>query len=139
MKFKITKRRALVVVAVIFFFLFVFGIPAATAAADDTGGGDAELSQNIEDVLGGLDLSELQQYLDENSESYLFNFGDNAEEIIRYLVNGNIGTDYANYITEILSVVFSDVISLLPAFAEVVAIALLCAIFSSAEGNIMRI
>lgn len=137
MKFKITKRRALVVVAVIFFFLFIFGIPAATAAADDTGGGDAELSQNIEDVLGGLDLSELQQYLDENSESYLFNFGDNAEEIIRYLVNGNIGTDYANYITEILSVVFSDVISLLPAFAEVVAIALLCAIFSSAEGNII--
>lgn len=129
MKFKITKRRALVVVAVIFFFLFIFGIPAATAAADDTDGGDAELSQNIEDVLGGLDLSELQQYLDENSESYLFNFGDNAEEIIRYLVNGNIGTDYANYITEILSVVFSDVISLLPAFAEVVAIALLCAIF----------
>lgn len=114
MKFKITKRRALVVVAVIFFFLFIFGIPAATAAADDTGGGDADLSQNIEDVLGGLDLSELQQYLDENSESYLFNFGDNAEEIIRYLVNGNIGTDYANYITEILSVVFSDVISLLP-------------------------
>lgn len=109
--------------------MFIFGIPAATAAADDTGGGDADLSQNIEDVLGGLDLSELQQYLDENSESYLFNFGDNAEEIIRYLVNGNIGTDYANYITEILSVVFSDVISLLPAFAEVVAIALLCAIF----------
>ena len=36
-----------------------------------------------------------------------------------------------------LSVVFSDVISLLPAFAEVVAIALLCAIFSSAEGNII--
>lgn len=138
MKFKITKRRALVVVAVIFFFLFIFGIiPAATAAADDTDGGDAELSQNIEDVLGGLDLSELQQYLDENSESYLFNFGDNAEEIIRYLVNGNIGTDYANYITEILSVVFSDVISLLPAFAEVVAIALLCTIFSSAEGNII--
>ena len=66
MKFKITKRRALVVVAVIFFFLFIFGIPAATAAADDKGGGDAELSQNIEDVLGGLDLSELQQYLDEN-------------------------------------------------------------------------
>lgn len=54
MKFKITKRRALVVVAVIFFFLFIFGIPAATAAADDTGGGDADLSQNIEDVLAGL-------------------------------------------------------------------------------------
>lgn len=137
MKFKITKRRALVVVAVIFFFLFVFGIPAATAAADDTGGGDADLSQNIEDVLGGMDLSQLQQYLDENSESYLFNFGDTAEEIIRYLVNGNIGTDYANYITEILSVLFSDVINLLPAFAEVVAIALLCAIFSGVEGNII--
>ena len=132
------KRRRWVLIAVVAcFLLFIFAIPSFAAGAEESNDGEQELTQNIEDVLEGLDLSELQKYLDENSDSYLFNFGDNAEEIIRYLINGNIGTDYGSYITEILSVVFSDVVSLLPAFAEVVAIALLCAIFSGAEGSVL--
>ncbi len=132
------KRRRWVLIAVVAcFLLFIFAIPSFAAGAEESNDGEQELTQNIEDVLEGLDLSELQKYLDENSDSYLFNFGDNAEEIIRYLINGNIGTDYGSYISEILSVVFSDVVSLLPAFAEVVAIALLCAIFSGAEGSVL--
>lgn len=132
------KRRRWVLIAVVAcFLLFIIAIPSFAAGAEEGNDGERELAQNIEDVLEGLDLSELQKYLDENSDSYLFNFGDNAEEIIRYLINGNIGTDYGSYITEILSVVFSDVVSLLPAFAEVVAIALLCAIFSGAEGSVL--
>lgn len=132
------KRRRWVLIAVVAcFLLFIFAIPSFAAGAEESNDGEQELTQNIEDVLEGLDLSELQKYLDENSDSYLFNFGDNAEEIIRYLINGNIGTDYGSYISEILSVVFSDVVSLLPAFAEVVAIALLCALFSGAEGSVL--
>ena len=131
------KRRRWVLIAVVACFLLIIAIPSFAAGAEEGNDGEQELAQNIEDVLEGLDLSELQKYLDKNSDSYLFNFGDNAEEIIRYLINGNIGTDYGSYITEILSVVFSDVVSLLPAFAEVVAIALLCAIFSGAEGSVL--
>ena len=131
------KRRWVLIAVVACFLLFIFAIPSFAAGAEESNDGEQELTQNIEDVLEGLDLSELQKYLDENSDSYLFNFGDNAEEIIRYLINGNIGTDYGSYISEILSVVFSDVVSLLPAFAEVVAIALLCAIFSGAEGSVL--
>lgn len=135
-KFRITRRRAAVLGALICFFLLIFALPAMGASAEEADG-EEQLTQNIDDVLDGLDLSELQQYLDSNSDSYLFNFGDNAEDIIRYLINGNIGTDYGSYIAEIMSVVFSDVVSLLPAFAEVVAIALLCAVFSGAEGSIV--
>ena len=137
MKFlRISKQKAALLAVIMFFIMLMAGVPVLVAAADE-GDGEEQLSQNIDDVLEGLDLSELQQYLDENSDSYLFNFGDNAEEIIRYLINGNIGTDYGSYITEILSVVFSDVVSLLPAFAEVVAISLLCAVFSGAEGSVL--
>lgn len=134
---KLSKGRAALLVAIALFLIAVAALPTAVCASAEETDGEEELTQNIEDVLDGLDLSELQQYLDEHAESYLFNFGDNAEEIIRYLVNGNIGTDYSSYITEVLSVVFSDVLSLLPAFAEVVAIALLCAIFSGAEGSVL--
>ena len=106
MKFlRISKQKAALLAVIMFFIMLMAGVPVLVAAADE-GDGEEQLSQNIDDVLEGLDLSELQQYLDENSDSYLFNFGDNAEEIIRYLINGNIGTDYGSYITEILSVVF---------------------------------
>lgn len=123
-------------VAAAFILIVTVILPAVASAAEQEDGRE-ELAQNIEDVLGGLDLSALQQYLDENSDSYLFNFGDNATEIIEYLIKGNVGTDYSGYISEIFSVIFSNVVSLLPAFAEVTAIALLCAVFTGAEGNVL--
>lgn len=131
------KRRLLLLLVGAAFILIVTVILPAVASAAEQEDGREELAQNIEDVLGGLDLSALQQYLDENSDSYLFNFGDNATEIIEYLIKGNVGTDYSGYISEIFSVIFSNVVSLLPAFAEVTAIALLCAVFTGAEGNVL--
>ena len=138
MKIPFLKRRRLVLllVAAAFILIVTVILPAVASAAEQEDGRE-ELAQNIEDVLGGLDLSALQQYLDENSDSYLFNFGDNATEIIEYLIKGNVGTDYSGYISEIFSVIFSNVVSLLPAFAEVTAIALLCAVFTGAEGNVL--
>ena len=137
MKFFLPGRRRLIVAAAVMcLLLFLLLVPATAAYAEDTDG-EEQLSQNIEEVLGGLDLSALQRYLDEHSDSYLFNFGNNAEEIIRYLVAGDISVNYGSYVSEILSVVFSNVVSMLPAFAEIVAIALLCAVFSDAEGNIL--
>ncbi len=82
-------------------------------------------------------MSELQKYLDENEDSYLFQYGDTAGEIIKYLIQGNLNTDYGGYLNELLSILFKNVISLIPAFATVVAVALLSAIVSSAEGNIL--
>lgn len=138
MKIPFLKKRRLVLllVAAAFILIVTVILPAVASAAEQEDGRE-ELAQNIEDVLGGLDLSALQQYLDENSDSYLFNFGDNATEIIEYLIKGNVGTDYSGYISEIFSVIFSNVVSLLPAFAEVTAIALLCAVFTGAEGNVL--
>lgn len=130
------KKLVCILGAVLAAALLLFVLPAATAFAEE-GDGEVELGQNISELLDGLDLTELEEYLDENSESYLFNFGDSAREIVEYLIQGNAGVDYASYIEEILSVVFSDVISLFPVFAGVIAISILCAIFSGAEDSIV--
>ncbi len=135
-RMKNSRRAAMLIVASAVFLLF-FAFAGTSFAYADASDGEEQLSQNLEEVLGGLDLSGLQQYLDENSDSFLFNFGDDAESIITYLVKGNSGTDYAGYLNEIFSVIFSDAVKLLPAFAEAAALALLCAVFSGAEGNIL--
>lgn len=105
-----------------------------SAYAED---GREELSENIANLLNDLDLSELQQYLDQNGDSYLFNFGNTAKEIVEYLINGNLGSEYSGFLNELFSIIFKDVINLVPAFATVTAVALLSAVVSAAEGSIL--
>ena len=111
-----------------------FSLSAFPYAEED---GSKELNESISGLLEDLDLSELQQYLDEHSDSFLFNFGDTAKEIVNYLIKGNLDTDYGSYIKELFNVIFKNVISLIPAFAEVTAIALLCAVVTTAEGKLI--
>lgn len=115
-------------------FIAIFLIGGKAAYADE---GEDQLNQSISDLLKDLDLSELQSYLDEHENAFLSGFGNSAEEIIEYLIKGNLGSDYGSYLGELFSVIFKGVISLIPAFAEIAAISLLSAIVSAAEGNIM--
>ncbi len=102
------------------------------AFADD----GAELNENISSIIDSLDLTEIQKYLDEYGNDYVFSFGDTAKEIVTYLVKGNLGVNYTDYISELFSVLFSGVTKLLPAFAQVIAISILCAVSSGAEGGV---
>lgn len=96
-----------------------------------------ELNENITNILDDLDLTELQKYLDGSSNSFLAKFGSTAKEVVEYLISGNLDTDYSGYINEIFGIIFKDVITLIPAFATVTAIALLCAVVSAVEDSII--
>lgn len=96
-----------------------------------------ELNENITSILNSLDLSALDEYLATHESSFLFTFGETAREIVEYLIGGNLNVDYASYLGELFSVLFNNVISLIPAFAQVVAISILCAVVSSAEGGVV--
>ena len=61
------------------------GITAAAENEEEKDGKD-EIYDNITTLLEGLDLSELQKYLDENGDSYLLNFGSTAKDIVEYLI-----------------------------------------------------
>lgn len=127
------KKCAILIVLVV--SVIVFLAMGGIAVFADEGG--EQLNQSISDLLKDLDLNELQKYLDEHKDSYLFNFGDTASEIIEYLIHGNLDTDYGGYLSELFSVIFKNVIKLIPAFAEVTAIALLSAVVCTAEGTLM--
>ena len=127
------KKKFVLLVILIVVIIAIFALSGTVAYAEE----EVDINENISNLLEDLDLSELQNYLDENEDSFLFKFGNTAKEIVEYLINGNLKTDYGGYLNEILSILFKNVISLIPAFATVVAIALLSAIVSSAEGNIL--
>ncbi len=130
------KKKIIILVVLVIAVISVLAVAGGTVYAEESDK-DKELNENISKLLDDLDLSELQKYLDENEGNFLFQFGDTAKEIIEYLIHGNLNSDYGSYLNELLSVLFKNVISLIPAFATVVAIALLSAVVSSAEGNIL--
>ena len=128
------KKKIILFTLLIASIIAIFAFSGIVASAEEE---EIELSDNISKLLEDLDLSELQKYLDENDGSFLYKFGNTAKEIVEYLIHGNLNTDYGGYLNELLSILFKNVISLIPAFATVVAIALLSAVVSSAEGNIL--
>lgn len=129
------KKRLIIILILIAVCATVAALFGFTAFADETDVG--EINQTISDLLKDLDLTELQKYLDSDSDGFLSKFGNTASEIIEYLIRGNLGTDYGGYLKELFSVIFKNVIAMIPAFAEITAVALLSAIVSSAEDGVI--
>lgn len=134
---RVARKSCLKKLLIAFFLLVTVVLLACAGISAYAEDGREELSENIANLLNDLDLSELQQYLDQNGDSYLFNFGDTAREIVEYLINGNLGSEYGGFLNELFSIIFKDVINLVPAFATVTAVALLSAVVTAAEGSIL--
>lgn len=126
-------KLAIIAAVVIVTVILIVPVGATVAVADD----GAELTENITSLLDGLDLTEIDKYLKEYGDKFIFSYGDNAREIVEYLINGQLKINYSDYIGEIFSVLLGGVKSFIPAFAQVVAISILCAIASDAEGGIL--
>lgn len=127
-------KKKLRLAALLAVAILLIAMCGGTAFADDNA---QELNQTITSILDGLDLSELDSYLQSFGDGFIFSFGDSAREIIEYLINGNLGVNYSGYLGEIFSLLFDNVLSLLPGFAQIIALGVLCAIIKSGEGSIM--
>ncbi|MGN0806091.1 MAG: hypothetical protein ACI4MC_03555 [Candidatus Coproplasma sp.] len=99
--------------------------------------GEAELTDNIESIIGGLDLGELQSYLDSYGNDYVYSFSKSAKGLIEFLLNGDLGVNYTEYLKKLFTSLFDGITNLLPAFAQVVAVTILCTITADAEGGII--
>ncbi len=99
--------------------------------------GEKEIYENISDLLNKLDLTEIELFLKNTENEYVMQFGTSAREIIEYFIAGGAHTDYGSFFGELFSVIFKDVVKIIPAFATVTAIALLSAVVSSAEGSLI--
>ena len=129
---KIKKRAIIILLAAAAVLLLLAG---GVAFADNDA--EQQLEENIGELLEGLDLDALDEYLKNYGDDFLFSFGDDARQIVEYLIRGNLGIDYSSYIGELLSVLFSDALSLVPVFMQIIALSVLCAVIKSAEGSVM--
>lgn len=127
------KRRKFKVVLAFFslFFFVLFGMSGiAFAYAEESSDGKEELNQNIIDQIDKLDTEELQKYIDSLG---IFSDENIGERLFDYIRGEKF--DYGRFGEQILGVLFEDVKNMLPAFACICAVALLCGILSSVKSS----
>ncbi len=92
------------------------------------------LEQKIDELLAALDTEELQNYLDSLSK-----FGGvSVRDRLKSLITGDVSLDYASLGEAVLGLIRGEASVLLPAFAVVLAVALLCGILNSAKNGFMN-
>ncbi len=93
-----------------------------------------ELGNQINDLLSALDLEELQKYLDSLSQ-----FGGiSVKDKLASVINGDFSLDYSSLGQSVLHLVWEELSVLLPAFAVILAVALLCGILNSTKSGFLH-
>lgn len=125
----------------IFFFLFVIVLSTAffmfggaggkTAKSEETAtSGKDALNESIYGQIDALNLEELQKYVDSLGG---FDGQSVGERLIAYI--GGESFDYGDFFSQMKTLFFKDVADMLPAFASIAAVALLCGLFAAIRSN----
>ena len=119
------KKKFFLVLLIVFAILFVSPI---TASADS-------LNDNIDEQLGNLDLSEIEEYLDSLTQDEQGVFSNGFLQVVKEILNG----EAQYYISDVFSVFFGGIISdfnnLVPHFVIILAISVLCGLITSSKSN----
>lgn len=125
-------KKNFCIIFVVFISLFVFIFPIRSALVSASGEAEAQdkLNQNVQELINGLDLKELEQYLQSLDGNYQ---GSVAQRLTDYIKGENF--NYSGFLDGILDILLKNVREMLPAFACIIAIALLSGIISSLKSN----
>lgn len=122
------KRKSLfILLAVLAFAVFLF--PGTVSASAES------LEENIDEQLGNLDLSEIEDYIDSLGEGEQGLFSSGFLAVVKDILNGETQYD----IKDVFGVFFSSIAEefrlLIPHFLIILAVSVLCGVMSSARGS----
>ncbi len=124
----------LIVFAVFFLFSELSGDRRASASADSETDAKEKLEEVIEDLIASLDTEELQKYLDTLSDFR----GIDIKEKLSRLVTGDFSLDYSSLMNSVISFVWEEAKIMLPAFAVILAVVVLCGVLNSAKSSFLN-
>ncbi len=119
--------KKLYFVLFIFFILFSFS-PLKTIAYADSGDDIlTDLEQNINSQLGDLDFSTLDSILSDMTDSQQNIFGKTSFlDKVKLLLEGKFDNAYDSFFEYIISLLFDDLLEILPSLCMIVAISIVC-------------
>ncbi len=136
------KRRSVfllivgsLLVILAFYFLPAISEPiAASAFTAEEETAIEELREEVRKLLEALDTEELEAYL-ETLPQYE---AGSIKEALESIVTGDFSLDYASLWQSVLALVWEEGKVILPAFAVIIAVALLSGILNSIRGSFLR-
>lgn len=136
------KRRSVfllivgsLLVILAFYFLPAISEPiAASAFTAEEETAIEELREEVRKLLEALDTEELEAYL-ETLPQYE---AGSIKEALESIVTGDFSLDYASLWQSVLALVWEEGKVILPAFAVIIAVALLSGILNSVRGSFLR-
>ncbi len=131
MRGKVRRKLYLVLLLIPFSVLFFCGAAKPVSAEEE---GKEQFDAQIEELIGALDTSELQKYLSSLSEFK----GVSLKERLKNMISGDYVLDYSSLGQAILGQVFEEISILLPAFAVILAISLLCGVLNSSKNGFLH-
>ncbi len=106
----------------------------AVAESEVETAGRQELNESIAELLASLNVEELQKYLDSLGAFE----GVSVKDKLQSVLSGDFALDYQSVTQSILSLVWEEIEGLLPAFAVVLASALVCGVLNSAKIGVLH-
>lgn len=129
---RVKRTKALFCFAIFALIALALFLPPSIAKADDTETAKSELNQSVLEQIDELDLAALQAYVDSLG---VFSGESIAKRLFDYI--GGEGIDYGGFLQGLSSVLFANVRKMLPSFACVTAVALLCGLLSSVKSRLI--
>lgn len=120
-------------VVVILVFCQTGTVNASAYTAEEQAALD-RLEEQVEDLLASLDTAELEEYLQTLSQ---FD-GKDVREMLADLVTGDYALEYDTMWESVLALVWEEGRAMLPAFAVILAVAVLCGILNSAKSGFLQ-
>ena len=130
-------KRKVVLLILFCLFALIFFLPQtvqASAASEEENKAMEELQKNIQDLLDSLDTSELQAYLETLSDWK----GGDVKDKLMSVITGDFKLDYSSLAASVFGLVWDECKLMLPAFAVILAVALLCGILNSAKSGFIH-
>lgn len=131
------NRRFPILLALLVVVILVFcqtGTVNASAYTAEEQAALDRLEEQVEDLLASLDTAELEEYLQTLS---LFD-GKDIKEMLADLVTGDYALGYDTMWESVLALVWEEGRAMLPAFAVILAVAVLCGILNSAKSGFLH-
>lgn len=131
------NRRFPILLALLVIVILVFcqtGTVNASAYTAEEQAALDRLEEQVEDLLASLDTAELEEYLQTLSQ---FD-GKDVKEMLADLVTGDYALEYDTMWESVLALVWEEGRAMLPAFAVILAVAVLCGILNSAKSGFLQ-
>lgn len=138
---KLKHCRKILVTALVVLLIIVLFLPtglngrgSAIAESSEEEAALEQLALTVEELLASLDTAELEAYLHTLSDFK----GVSLKEKLASLITGDYALDYPSLGESVLHFVLKEAETMLPAFAVILAVALLCGVLNSLKNGFLH-